>query len=99
MFRITRKLLYEVKNLGNMENFNVEKNHLLSLIEQQYIGINMQISKTNCSVEKFLLSHEVDELTKIKNKINMNMITQDEIKIKRDEISEKYMNYLNKVNK
>ena len=82
-----------------MENFNVEKNHLLSLIEQQYIGINMQISKTNCSVEKFLLSHEVDELTKIKNKINMNMITQDEIKIKRDEISEKYMNYLNKVNK
>jgi hypothetical protein len=80
-----------------MENFNVEKKHLLSLIEHQFIGINVQISKTNCSVEKFLLSHELDELNKIKNKINMNMITQDEIKIKRDEFSEKYMNYLNKI--
>ena len=94
MFRITRRLF---NSLGNIENFNIEKKHLLSLIEQQYIGINVQISKTNCSVEKFLLSHEVDELNKIKNKINMNMISQDEIRNKRDEFSEKYMNYLNKI--
>ena len=96
MFRITRRLL---NSIGNIENFIVEKKHLLSLIETQFIGINVQISKTNCSVEKFLLSHEVDELNKIKNKINMNMISQDEIKQKRDELSEKYMNYLNKINK
>jgi hypothetical protein len=94
MFRFTRRLFYP---LGNIENFNVEKKHLLSLIEQQVIGINMQISKTNCSVEKFLLLHEIDEFNKIKNKINMNMISQEEIKIKRDELSEKYTNYLNKI--
>jgi hypothetical protein len=95
MFRITRRIF---NSFGNIENFNIEKKHLLGLIEQQFIGINMQISKTNCSVEKFLLSHEVDELTKVKNKINTNMLSQEEIKIKRDEISEKYTNYLNKKN-
>ncbi len=95
MFRITRRLF---NSFNNIENFNVEKKHLLSLIEQQFIGINIQISKTNCSVEKFLLSHEINELNKIKNNINMNMLTQDEIKIKRNELSEKYTNYLNKIN-
>jgi hypothetical protein len=95
MFRITRRIF---NSFGNIENFNIEKKHLLSLIEQQFIGINMQISKTNCSVEKFLLSHEIDELTKIKNKINTNMLSQEEIKIKRDELSQKYTNYLNKNN-
>jgi hypothetical protein len=94
MFRIARRLFYP---FGNIENFNIEKKHLLSLIEQQFIGINMQISKTNCSVEKNLLSHELNELTKIKNKINMNMISQDEIRNKREEFSEKYTNYLNKI--
>ena len=29
----------------------------------------------------------------------MNMLTQEEIKIKRNELSEKYTNYLNKINK
>jgi hypothetical protein len=94
MFRITKRLFFL---LGNMENFNIEKKHLLSLIEQQYIGINTQLTKTNCNVDKNLLLHEIDELNKIKNKINMNLISQDEIRQKRDEFSEKYTNYLNKI--
>ncbi len=98
MFRIARRLFKSFDNFQNLENFNIEKKHLLGLIEQQFIGINMQISKTNCSIEKFLLSYEIDELIKIKNQINMNMISQEEIKIKRDELSEKYTNYLNKKN-
>jgi hypothetical protein len=96
MFRITRKLLYP---FANFENFNVEKKHLLSLIENQFIGINVQIANTNCNIEKFLLKNELDELNTIKNKINTNILTQDEIKIKREEFSEKYTTYLNKVNK
>jgi hypothetical protein len=37
-----------------------------------------------------MLNNEIDELTKIKNKINMNILTYDEL-------YEKYMNYLNKI--
>ncbi len=96
MIRITRRLF---NALGNIENFNVEKKHLLNLIEYQFIGITTQIANTNCDVEKFLLKFELGELNKIKNKINTNMISQDEIRQKRDEFSEKYTNYLNKINK
>jgi hypothetical protein len=88
MFRFTKKLLYP---FTNFENFNVEKKHLLSLIENQFICINTQIANTNCNIEKFLLKNELDELNTIKNKINMNTISQDEIKIKREEFSEKWI--------
>ena len=88
MIRLTRNLFYP---FSNFENFNVEKKHLLSLIEQQFIGINKQIANTNCDVEKFLLNHELNELNTIKNKINSNMITQDEIREKRNEFSEKWI--------
>ena len=93
MLRITKRLFIP---LSNIENFNIEKKHLLNLIEQQFIGINILISKTNCSIDNFFLSQEIEQLNKIKNKINMNILTQDEIKIKRNELSEKYINYLNK---
>ena len=35
MFRLSKKLLF---SFTNFENFNVEKKHLLSLIEYQFIG-------------------------------------------------------------
>ena len=92
MFRTTRKLLYPFRHF---ENFNVEKKHLLQLIEYQSIGINTELAKTNCDIDKFLLSFERDELVKLKNQINQNSLSQEEIKEKRQEISDRYNRYNN----
>jgi hypothetical protein len=79
--------------------YEMDKTRLQNLIEQQFIGLNMSKSKSNCDIDRFILQYEIDELTVIKNKINTGSMSYDEIISAHKRILESYTNYLNKVNK
>lgn len=79
--------------------YEMDKKRLENLIEQQFIGLNVCKSKSNCDIEQYLLQHEINELTKIKNKINLRTMTYEDIINEHKKILETYTNYLNKVNK
>ncbi len=79
--------------------YEIDKKRLENLIEQQFIGLNMCKSKSNCDIEKYLLQNEINELTKIKNNINLTKMTQEDIINEHKRVLETYTNYLNKINK
>jgi len=79
--------------------YELDKKRLENLIEQQFIGLNMSKSKSNCDIDRFMIQHEIDELTVIKNKINIGSMSYDEIINLHKRILESYTNYLNKINK
>jgi hypothetical protein len=79
--------------------YEMDKKRLENLIEQQFIGLNIYKSKSNCDIEKYLLQHEIDELTKIKNNINLMRMTHEQLINEHKKILEMYTNYLNKINK
>ena len=79
--------------------YEIDKKRLENLIEQQFIGLNICKSKSNCDIEKYLLQHEINELTKIKNNINLRKMTYEDIINEHKRVLESYTKYLNKVNK
>jgi hypothetical protein len=79
--------------------YQMDKKRLENLIEQQSIGLNICKSKTICSIDKYLLQHEIDNLIQIKNNINSRIMTHEEIITEHRKVLELYTNYLNKINK
>ncbi len=67
MFRISRILLGD------------NKRYLLNVLEYQIMGIHLQIYKSYCDVEKFFLYQEINEINKLKEKINLDQLTNMEI--------------------
>ena len=77
---------------------NYEKMELQKLINQYILELNKKISTTNCDIDKFLLSHEIEKLVKLKNKINTYDVSPKEINENKKELNSQYLNYINKKN-
>ena len=67
MFRISRTL------------FSENKRYLLNVLEYQIMGINLEIYKSRCDMEKIFLYQEITKINKIKEKINLDQLSYIEI--------------------
>ena len=77
MLRFTSKLLCD------------NKKYILNVLEYQIIGINIEMHKSNCDIEKYLLLQERNKLNNIKTKIHLNQLSYFEM----NELSNKYNNF------
>ena len=71
MFKFTQKLLYTYPN--------IQKQHLINLIERYNSYLYSELDKTNCDVEKFIIKHDLSNVVDIQNKLNLNEITEQEM--------------------
>ena len=55
------------------------KKHLLDLLEYQLMGINIEIFKSRCDMEKFFLHQKKDNINEIKKQINIDQISHEDI--------------------
>ena len=55
------------------------KKHLQNLLEYQMMGINIEIFKSRCDMEKFFLHQEKDKINELKDKIEQDHLTHREI--------------------
>jgi hypothetical protein len=67
MFKISRIFLGE------------NKRYLLNILEYQIMGINLEIYKSRCDVEKFFLQQEITKLNDLKKQVNLDQLTNMEI--------------------
>ncbi len=67
MLRISKILLGE------------NKKHLLNILEYQIMGINLEIYKSTCDIEKFFLYQEIGKINNIKEKIHLDQLSYMEI--------------------
>ena len=71
MFKFTQKLLYTYPN--------IQKQHLINLIERYNSYLYSELDKTNCDVEKFIIKQDLSNVVDIQNKLNLNEITEQEM--------------------
>jgi hypothetical protein len=85
MFKFTRKILYGYTNYPN-----IQKQHLINLIERYNSYLYSELDKTNCDVEKTFIKVDLSNVVDIQNKLNLNQISEEDINKNIKYVSDKF---------
>ena len=55
------------------------RTYLINLLEYQRIGINIELNKTSCEIDKFFLTNEKNKLDNIEEKLHIGILNTEEI--------------------
>ena len=91
MFKLTQKILNTYKiNQINQIYPNIQKQHLINLIERYNYHLYSELDKTNCDVEKFIIKQDLSNVVDIQNKLNLDEISEEDINKNIKYVSDKF---------